>query len=176
MPNSSGTSTEDSADPESASASDSKSSSWPARLLREPLLHFLILGAALFAIHGYVSSDTETPAGDAIVVSGGKIEHLAALFTRTWQRPPSRTELEGLVNDFIREEAAYREGTEIGLDRNDTIIRRRIRQKLEFLTKDIADQQEPSDEELQTYLDEHADKFRRAFLIRVGQTRRLSQR
>jgi len=97
---------------------------------------------------------------DAIVISAGKIEHLSALFARTWQRPPTRTELEGLINDHIREEVAYREGMAIGLDRDDTIIRRRIRQKLEFIAEDIASQIEPSDDELAAYLAANTDQFR----------------
>ncbi len=95
-----------------------------------------------------------------MVVSAGKIEHLAALFARTWQRPPTREELEGLINDFIREEAAYREGMAIGLDRDDTIVRRRIRQKLEFIAEDLASQAEPNDDVLAAYLAAHPDQFR----------------
>lgn len=128
------------------------------RLLKEPLFHFLILGIALFAIFSLLSARDETPRG-AIIVSAGKIEHLATLFARTWQRPPTRTELKGLIDDYLREEAAYREGMSIGLDRDDTIIRRRIRQKLEFIAEDIASQIEPSDDELAEYLAAHADQF-----------------
>src|SRR5262245_1523275 len=98
------------------------------RLMREPLLHFLLLGAALFVAFGFLR-DNGAPRQAHIVVSAGKIEHLAALFARTWQRPATREELEGLISDFIREEVAYREGLALGLDRDDTIIRRRIRQK-----------------------------------------------
>ena len=129
------------------------------RLLKEPLVHFVLLGAALFAAYSLMSSRYEV-SRDAIIVSAGKIEHISALFARTWQRPPTRTELEGLINDFIREEVAYREGMAIGLDRDDTIIRRRIRQKLEFIAEDIATQIEPSDDELAEYLTAHADQFR----------------
>ena len=128
------------------------------RLLKEPFVHFLILGIALFAIFSLRSARDETPR-DAIVVSAGKIEHLAALYARTWQRPPTRTELEGLINDHLREEAAYREGMAIGLDRDDTIIRRRIRQKLEFIAEDIASQTEPSDDQLAEYLAAHTGQF-----------------
>ena len=137
-------------------------SGMPSRLkalLREPLLHFVLLGAALFAFYSYRNSD-EGVSQQAIVVSAGKIEHLAGLFARTWQRPPTRSELEGLINDYVREEAAYREGTAIGLDRNDTIIRRRIRQKLDFVAGDLATQLEPTEEDLQEYLDEYPEKFR----------------
>ncbi len=128
-------------------------------LLKEPLVHFLLIGVALFAAYSLMSSRDAVPR-NAIVVSAGKIEHLAALYARTWQRPPTRTELEGLINDFIREEVAYREGMAVGLDRDDTIIRRRIRQKLEFIAEDIASQTEPSDDELAEYLAAHADQFR----------------
>lgn len=143
---------------EEATRSDSQES----RLLREPLLHFLVLGAALFGLYAYLNNDEAAAVSDErqIVVTEGKIEHLAALFSRTWQRPATRQELEGLVNDYIREEAAYREGTAMGLDQNDTIIRRRIRQKLDFVVDDLASQLQPSDEDLQKYSEEHPEKFR----------------
>jgi hypothetical protein len=102
-------------------------------------------------------------------VPAGKVEHLAALFTRTWQRPPTRGELEGLVGDYIREEVADREGVSIGLDRNDTIIRRRIRQKLDFVAQDVAEQLQPTDEQLRQYLKEHETDYRVAPLISFRQ-------
>lgn len=146
---------------EENSPHDVAAGSMATRLLREPLLHFLLLGAGLFGLYAYLNADESSPAdGEQIVVSAGKIEHLAALFARTWQRPPTREELEGLVDDFIREEAAYREGTALGLDRNDTIIRRRIRQKLDFVADDLASQLQPSDEVLQQYLEDCPEKFR----------------
>ncbi|HBE67815.1 MAG TPA: hypothetical protein DDW52_06670, partial [Planctomycetaceae bacterium] len=128
--------------------------------LREPMLHFAIIGAGLFALYSFTSAEAEAPGADQIVVSEGKVEHLATLFARTWQRPPTREELQGLIDDYIKEEVAYREGVEIGLDRNDTIIRRRIRQKLDFVAKDFASQLEPTEEQLQSYLETHADDFR----------------
>lgn len=132
-----------------------------SRLIREPLLHFLVLGGILFAVYGYWNQgNSEDYESSPIVVSGGKIEHLAALFSRTWQRPPTRQELQGLIDDYIREEAAYREGTAIGLDSNDTIIRRRIRQKLEFVADDLVNEIQPSEEELANYLRDHVDDFR----------------
>jgi len=129
------------------------------RLLREPLVHFLLLGAAIFAAFSLVSGRNAVPR-DAVVVSAGKIEHLGALFERTWQRPPTRADLEGLVQDFVREEVAYREGLAAGLDRDDTILRRRVRQKLEFIAEDFASRAEPSDAELAAYLAAHPEDFR----------------
>jgi hypothetical protein len=129
------------------------------RFFKEPLVHFLLLGAALFAASAFVS-DPDVPRENEIVVSAGKIEHLAALFARTWQRPPTRAELDGLVMEYIREEAAYRESLAYGLDRDDTIIRRRLRQKLEFIAEDMAGRSEPSNDELAAYLSAHQQDFR----------------
>jgi hypothetical protein len=130
------------------------------RLLGEPLLHFVLLGAALFAAFSLVS-ERDQVRDDQIVVSAGKIEHLATLFERTRQRPPTRAELDGLIDDFVREEAAYREGMAVGLDTDDSIIRRRVRQKLDFIAEDLAGQVEPTDEDLAVYLATSADDFRR---------------
>jgi PPIC-type PPIASE domain len=129
-------------------------------LLREPLLHFLLLGAVLFG--GYALARDRVPDRPGrIVVSGSQIEQLAIGFTRTWQRPPTREELSGLIEDRIREEVLYREAVSMGLDRDDTIVRRRLRQKLEFLLPDMASQMPPPAEgELAAYLARHAQTYR----------------
>ena len=105
-------------------------------LLREPLLHFLVLGAAVFAAYGLVSKGGREEPG-RLVVTKGQVESMVVGFTRTWQRPPKPEELEGLIRDRVREEVYYREAMALGLDKDDTIIRRRLRQKLEFLTDDL---------------------------------------
>jgi hypothetical protein len=109
--------------------------------IKEPLLHFIVLGALVFALYGFIGPDQ--PADDEIVVTRGQQEHLVTAFTRTWQRPPTQAEFTGIVDDWIREEIAYREGLRLGLDANDTIIRRRLRQKLEVLADDIVSMAEP---------------------------------
>lgn len=129
------------------------------RLLREPLFQFLILGAALVAASSLVPG-RDIPRDDEIVISAGQIEHLAARYARTWQRPPTLEELEGLINEHVREEVAYREGLAMGLDLDDTIIRRRIRQKLDFIAVDISSMVEPTEEELAAYLAENSEDFR----------------
>ena len=93
------------------------------KLLREPLVHFLLLGAAIFAVFSLISRHKTDRPGE-IVVSQGTLENIATGFTRAWQRPPTKEELQGLVRDYIREEAAYREALIMGLDRDDTIVRR----------------------------------------------------
>jgi PPIC-type PPIASE domain len=128
------------------------------RLLKEPLLHFLVLGAALFGLFGLVGKkEAEQPA--TIVVSAARIESLANGFARTWQRPPSAEELLGLIDDHIRDEVFYREGKALGLDRDDIVIRRRLRQKLEFVAEDMG-VAEPSNAELGAYLASRPDRFR----------------
>ena len=81
-------------------------------------------------------------------------------FTRTWQRPPTSEELEGLIRDRVREEVYYREALALGLDKDDLIIRRRLRQKMEFVTDDVVAQAQPTDDELSAYLKAHPDTFR----------------
>jgi hypothetical protein len=127
------------------------------RLLREPLLHFFILGAMLFGLYGIVGKKESEPA--KIVVSAARINNLANSFARTWQRPPSAEELRGLIDDYIRDEVSYREAKALGLDRDDIVIRRRLRQKLEFVAEDMA-AAEPSDEQLAAYLASNAERFR----------------
>jgi len=129
------------------------------RLLKEPLLHFLLLGTAIFAAYGLVSKRRSDEPGK-IVISEGQIAAMAESFAGTWRRPPGRAELEGLIRDRVQEEVYYREAMAIGLDKDDTIIRRRLRQKMEFLTDDVAALADPTDDELSTYLKTHADTFR----------------
>jgi hypothetical protein len=84
---------------------------------------------------------------------------MATTFARVWQRPPTDDELEGLVRDYIREEVYYREAVVMGLDRDDSIVRRRLQQKLEFVSEGAASA-EPTEEELKAYLAAHAGDFR----------------
>ena len=131
------------------------------RWLREPLLHFLIIGAVLFLLFGLARGRGSGEAEDEVVVSAGRIGQLANIFARTWQRPPTREELEGLIDDFVLEEVYYRQAVAMGIDRDDTVIRRRLRQKLEFLTDDAATMAEPTEEELAAYLAANGDALRR---------------
>jgi hypothetical protein len=127
-------------------------------LLREPLLQFLVLGAILFGLFHLVDREkAEAPA--RIVISSARIANLADGFARTWRRPPSKEELQGLVDDYIRDEVFYREGRAAGLDRDDVIIRRRVRQKMEFLAEDMS-APEPSEEQLAAYLKANPERFR----------------
>lgn len=134
-----------------------------SNLTGEPLLHFVLIGAALFGLYAVVGGRDAgvRESENMIVVSAGRIEQLGTVFSKTWQRPPTEEELRGLVDDFVLEEIYYRQAIAMGIDRDDTVIRRRLRQKLEFLTDDVAAQAEPTDEDLAAHLAANATKFRR---------------
>ena len=130
----------------------------PVRLLREPLLHFVVIGALLFLIfHFWGTSSSEA---NRIVITPGQIDSMVAGFTRTWQRPPTEQELKIQLDEYVREEMATRQAMLMGLDRDDTIIRRRLRQKLEFLVEDSFDAMPPTEAELQAWFSQHAASFR----------------
>lgn len=128
------------------------------RLLKEPLLHFLLLGAAIFAIYGFVNRRVINEPG-TIVITQGQIESIVTVFARAGQRPPTTNELAALINERVREEVYAREAMALGLDKDHTVIRRRLRQKMEFVSDDIADAAEPTDAELEAYLQMHAKAF-----------------
>jgi hypothetical protein len=128
-------------------------------LLREPLLHFVAIGAALFLWFEW-SGSAAGAASQRITLSSGQIGHLAAGYGKTWQRQPTDAELKGLIDDWVREEIAVREAMAAGLDRDDTVIRRRLRQKFEFVAEDADAASPPTDAELGAWLARHADAFR----------------
>ncbi len=132
---------------------------WMKSLIREPLVHFLTLGGLLFLAYGAIGQSVDS-APQTIVVTQGQIDALATGFAQTWQRPPSPRELKGLVDDHVRQEVYAREAKALGLDRDDVVISRRLQQKLEFVTEDVAAQARPTDDELRAYLREHASTFR----------------
>ena len=128
------------------------------RLLREPVLQFLALGAMLFALYG-LAGKRSAEAPEKIVVSASRVANLGDGFARTWRRLPNEQELQALIEDYVRDEVFYREGRAAGLDRDDVIIRRRVRQKMEFLADDMS-VPEPSDEQLAAYLASNPERFR----------------
>lgn len=131
--------------------------------LKEPLLHFLALGALIFVGYYWTSAD---PANTReITITLGAQENLIRTFERTWQRPPTQQELQSLLRDLVREEIAYRESQAMGLDANDIIIRRRLRQKLELLTEDLVSLGPPAIEDLEAYLQSRAEDFRKPALL-----------
>ena len=129
-----------------------------SRLWREPLLHFLLIGAALFVLYD-LTRTTVSEAPKRILVTPGQVEQLEANFERTWSRPPTPEELGAMVEGHVREEVFYREALAMGLDQDDPQVRRRMRMKLEFILEDLS-AQDYGDEVLKAYLQLHADRFR----------------
>jgi len=128
-------------------------------ILREPLLHFLVLGGLLFGLFG-LTRGPENEGAHQIRVSAAQVEQLAAQFSRTWMRPPTEEELAGLIERHIRSEVFYREALAMGLDQDDPYVRNRLGQKLEFLLDDLSADTEPGDATLAQYLRKHAERFR----------------
>jgi hypothetical protein len=129
------------------------------RIWREPFLHFTLLGVLIFAADAWLRDRSDAAGSGEIVVTAGRIENLSAVFARTWQRPPTAEELRGLVDSYVLDEAMFREGVALGVDQDDAVIRRRVRQKMEFFVDEIAGSGEASDEELEAWLAENAQTY-----------------
>ncbi|NGZ10599.1 MAG: peptidyl-prolyl cis-trans isomerase [Nitrospira sp. LK70] len=129
------------------------------RWFSEPLVHFLILGGLLFGAHGWINRGNDDPPR-VLRVTAAEVNWLAETWTKQWQRQPSEEELRGLVADYVKEELLAREAKEVGLDENDTIVRRRLAQKMEFLVQDTARLAEPGEDELRRLYDTEPARYR----------------
>ena len=129
------------------------------RLLREPLVHFLLVGALLFAADAALPDPAE-PSDQVIRISEAEVARLRTQWTSQYRRPPSPAELQGLVDARVREEVLFREALAMGLDQDDGIIRRRLAQKLEFLIEDLAAAREPTEAELGAFFEAQRERYR----------------
>jgi len=127
--------------------------------LREPLLHFLFVGAAIYLLYGAVAESVPEADDKTIVVSAGEIEWMRTSWRKRWNRPPTPEEFDGLIQQYIRETVLYREALTMGLNQHDQVIRRRLAQKLEFLAKDLVALTPPTEEELVAYFDANKDRY-----------------
>ncbi|HEU4381950.1 MAG TPA: peptidylprolyl isomerase [Anaeromyxobacteraceae bacterium] len=128
-------------------------------LHREPLLHFLLLGAALFAVHAWLNRGVRSDAPRQVRIGQSDVQWLEETWARQWQREPSRDELRGLVTEFLKEELLAREAREMGLDQNDPYLRRRLAQKVEFLVQDASRLAEPTEDDLRRFHAAHPELF-----------------
>ena len=127
------------------------------RFYRDPLLHFAVAGALLFVGYALMNrGETDPPSTEPVHIGNGEVRWLKETFANQWQRTPTDDELSGLVAGFIEEELLAREAKTLGLDQNDTIVRRRLAQKLTFLVDDTSRVAEPSDEDLRQFYDTNA--------------------
>ncbi len=120
------------------------------RFLREPLLHFIAIGGLFFLIYTAIN-DTYENSTDIIFITPERIGQIATVFNGVWNRMPTDEELDNLIEEEVRSEVYYRDALALGLDKNDAIVRRRLRQKMEFLTDTGIYLQEPSAGELEAY-------------------------
>jgi hypothetical protein len=125
------------------------------KFLKEPLLHFLVIGASFYLINGLYGKAEMSEDDRRIVISAGEVEWLQDSWKKRWSRPPTVEELDGIVQAYLRELVLSREAVAMGLDKDDTVIRRRLAQKLEFLSQDLVEFTDPSDEELAAYMNEN---------------------
>ncbi len=137
-----------------------------APIAREPLVHFLIAGALIFAMFGGASRD---PASRTITVNETEVRALVEQWNQTWRRQPTAAEFDGLVRDYVKDEIYYREAIRLGLDKDDVIMRRRMRAKMEFLVAAQAESEMPSDTALQAWLDGHQKDYATAPAISFDQ-------
>jgi len=127
-------------------------------LLREPLLHFLVIGAGLFFLFSQINN-TQVETDHRIIITQANLDRLATLWLKRMGRPPSAQEREQQLEQYIREQVLYREAMTMGLDQDDVIVSRRLAQKMEYLFNDLSFIPEPSETELVTFLSEHASQF-----------------
>ncbi len=130
------------------------------RWLREPLLHFLVIGQAEFAVYFYLHRGRGgVESSRQIVLSMDELRQMDMYFQSQWHRQPTPAEFQALVEDKVREEVLYREGLAMGLDKDDTIVKRRLAQKMQFIAEDVAAAHEPSPTELRAYFEKNSSKF-----------------
>ena len=139
------------------------------KLLREPLVHFMFIGAVIYLLYGVFAEPVAEETDKTIVVSAGEVEWMQTSWQKRWNRPPTDAEFDGLIQQYIRETVLYREALSMGLNKHDQVIRRRLAQKLEFLAKDLVALTPPTEEELQAYFVKHQDRYQKPVLYTFTQ-------
>ena len=129
------------------------------KLSKEPLVHFIAAGLLLFLVFGFFGSSSDELNNKTIEISKGQIDLMHSHWTRQLGRPPTESELQGLIDDHIREEILMQEALKMGLDKDDIIIRRRLAQKMEFVSGDMLTVEEPTEAEIQDYYSVHKEEF-----------------
>jgi peptidyl-prolyl cis-trans isomerase C len=135
------------------------------KFLREPLVHFLAIGAAIFVLYAFWGQQETEEQERAITITAGEIGWLTDTWKKRWNRPPTPEERAGIIDQYLREMILYREAVAMSLDRDDSVIRRRLAQKLEFLSQDLVSPEPPAKEELQAYFKEHMGQYQAPDLV-----------
>jgi peptidyl-prolyl cis-trans isomerase C len=127
--------------------------------LHEPLVHFLLIGFALFAAYSLFTPSTALPSSSRIELTQEDLNQLQVTWMAQWKRLPTPDEMRGLVENRVQQEILYREALAMGLEQNDEIIKRRLAQKMEFLAEDISSIREPQKEELKAWFGNNSARF-----------------
>jgi hypothetical protein len=127
------------------------------KLLGEPILHFLLIGIALFGAYRWMAPGDS--GGRRIVITQGVVDDLVTQHVAARGREPSTTELNHLVESYVRDEIMYREGVRLGLERDDVVVKRRVRQKIEMIAEEDASTRAPTDADLSAYLVANQARF-----------------
>jgi peptidyl-prolyl cis-trans isomerase C len=133
------------------------------KLLRpftEPLIQFLLVGGCIYGAYAYFGTPEENVSEAKIHIDSKRINAFVSEWESRWNRPPTRQEVDGLIQQYVREEVLYRQAVEMGLNENDPITRRRMAQKLDFLTSDLAQMKQPAEGELENYFADNAADYR----------------
>jgi parvulin-like peptidyl-prolyl isomerase len=138
------------------------------RWLKDPLFHFLLLGGLMFAVYTGLNR-TDNQNTEEVRISAAEVEWLKQTWSRQWQRPPNEMELRGLVTDYLKELLLAREAQALGLDENDTVVRRRLAQKMRFLVEDTTRLAEPDESELRQYFSAHRARYQQPATISFSQ-------
>ena len=128
------------------------------RIVREPLVHFLLLGALIFAVNAILHPAARNDS-HKIEIGKADVERIRALYAQQWGAPPEAADMPNLLNNYVRSEILFREGAALGLGADDSVLRNRIMQKMEFLLQDTSSVQQPTDAEMQRYLEAHAKTY-----------------
>jgi len=133
------------------------------KLFREPIVHFLLMGLGLFLLYGIVNRRTDDES--TILIDDFDMNNIIASWEMQWKRLPTDEELKNLIQQNIKQEIFYQEALKMNLDHNDEIIKRRLAQKMQFLSNDLASINEPTDEELEKYYDKHFENYLTPYLF-----------
>lgn len=133
------------------------------RIIREPVSLFVIMGVLLFIVYNQMTTYYDQK-NKKIIVTEAQVQFLRETFTKTWNREPTKLELESQIENFIKDEIYYKEAVAMGLDKSDIAVKRRLRQIMEMMVDDMTTVN-PSEDQLKKYLAENPDKFRKDPLI-----------
>jgi peptidyl-prolyl cis-trans isomerase C len=129
------------------------------KLLKEPLLHFLVAGGLLFAGYSWIHRGEKKEDPRRIEITSNQIQQIELDWRARWQRPPTQAELQAGISDELRQEVLYREALELGLDKNDTIVKRRMAQKMDFLTDEISALRDPAPGEVEAWFEKNRAQY-----------------